>query len=268
MKIALCFLTRANLQQPQLWNRFFKQADRSKYTLYCHPKEPERVTDRILADRIIGNLVPTEYAHVSLVVATLSLFVTAFADPANEYFVLVSESTIPIIPFATLYRNLSAIGARSVANFKVPPANTEHHRRLFSLQQPQRFQNSFFQHDQWVILHRRHVALLYDFPLIEEFQRMYASDEHYFMNVLVHLKGAPVNEFVNQRTTFVNWNDQEIRTYKDEKTNEVRWRTVHPKTYGHLFKHDIDRAQSSGGWFFRKVDASCDCSLVEPYVGA
>ena len=75
-------------------------------------------------------------------------------------------------------------------------------------------------------------------------------------------------EFVNQQTTFVNWNDQEIKTIKDEKTNEVRWRTVHPKTYRHLFKHDIDRARSSGAWFFRKIDASCDCLLVEPYISA
>ena len=191
MKIAFCFLTRANLLQAQLWNRFFEQADPGKYTVYCHPKEPERVTDSILADRIIGNLVPTEYAHVSLVVATLSLFMTAYAaDPENEYFVLVSESTIPIIPFALVYRSLSGAGPRSLANFKVPPANTEHHRRLFSLQQPLRFQSSFFQHDQWIILHRRHVSLLNDFPLVEEFQRMYASDEHYFMNVLVHAKGV------------------------------------------------------------------------------
>jgi hypothetical protein len=180
----------------------------------------------------------------------------------------VSETTIPIVSFASLYRNLSGTGPRSLANFKVPPADSEHHRRQFSLQQPQRFQGSFFQHDQWIILHRRHVALLNDFPLIEEFQRMYASDEHYFMNVLVHTKGAQLTEFVNQRTTFVNWNDQEIRTYRDEKTNEVRWCTVHPKTYRHLFQHDIDRAQASGAWFFRKVAAECDCSLVEPYFSA
>src|SRR3972149_5519290 len=40
MKIAFCFLTRADLLQPAVWESFFDRVARETYNVYCHPKEP------------------------------------------------------------------------------------------------------------------------------------------------------------------------------------------------------------------------------------
>jgi hypothetical protein len=263
MKIAFCFLTRGDLLQPKVWDSFFAGASAEKYTVYCHPKHPEQVSGPILAGRIIDQRVPTRHGHVSIVKASLHLFSQAYdADKDNEYFILLSESTIPIVPFDDLYRAIALHGAHSIISYSVPPADTEHHQRLFTVTQPELFAPAFFYHDQWVALHRRHVAMLLDHPALALFAEVFAPDEHYFMNTLVHLKGASLEQFVNQRTTFVNWRDREVKLHASRETGQVVGQTVHPKTYRQLSDADLAEARSGGCWFFRKVDAACDCADV------
>lgn len=265
MKIAFCFLTRGDLLQQKVWDLFFAGAPRDRYTIYCHPKEPEQVTGPLLSDRMVKIRVPTQYAHVSLVQATINLFAQAYSDDKkNEYFVLLSESTIPIVPFATFYDGIERCGARSMVSFQVPSSESDHHRRLRAVRQPELFSSAFYYHEQWVVLHRRHLALLLDCPGLALFSRTYAPDEHYFMNVLVHLKGTPLTQFVNRRSTFVNWREREIRTYTNRQTGMVVGRTVHPKTYKVLADADLDEARKDKCWFFRKVDPECDCAAVLP----
>ncbi len=269
MKIAFCFLTRGDLLQQKIWELFFAGAPRERFTIYCHPKEPERVAGALLSGRVVKDRVPTQHGHVSLVQATLNLFAQAYADdPANEYFVLLSESTIPIVPFAQFYDGLVNCQSRSVVSFQVAAPNSEHHQRLSSVRQPELFSSAFFYHEQWVILHRRHVALLRELPGLALFSKAFAPDEHYFMNTLVHLKGAPLDQFANQRATFVNWREREIRTYTNKHTGAFVGRTVHPKTYRQLSAADLEEARRDGCWFFRKVDADCDCAAVWPRLAA
>ncbi len=40
-------------------------------------------------------------------------------------------------------------------------------------------------------------------PCYSMFENVFAPDEHYFVNVLVHVCGTPVSEFLKRRTTFV-----------------------------------------------------------------
>lgn len=266
MKIAFCFLTRGDLFQPKIWKGFFNGAALEKYTAYCHPKEPEHVAGPILRDRIIDERVPTQHGDVSLVKATLNLFSKAHDDDEdNQYFVLLSESTIPIVSFEHFYKSIERHGGHSIISYSVPPPNTEHHQRLFAVKQPALFSSAFFHHDQWVILHRRHVSMLLDHPSLALFSNVFAPDEHYFMNALVHLKGASLDQFVNQRSTFVNWRDKAIKTYTNPTTGQVVGRTFHPKTYHQLSAADLAEAHNGHCWFFRKVDAECDCATVWEY---
>jgi hypothetical protein len=262
MKIALCFLTRGDLLQPKVWDVFFSGAAAEKFTLYCHPKFPEQVTGPILRDRVIPDRVPTRHGHVSIVKATLNLFSHAYAaDEDNQYFVLLSESTIPIVRFDDLYQSIARQGEHSIISYTVPSPATLHHRRLYRVTQPELFSPAFFYHDQWIILHRRHMAMLLDHPSVELFDNVYAPDEHYFMNTLVHLRGASLDQFVNRRGTYVNWRDKEIK-FHATPTGQIFGNTVHPKTYRQLPEADLAEAENRGCWFFRKVDAACDCSMV------
>jgi hypothetical protein len=261
MKIAFCFLTQGDLLQPALWQAFFATAPQGRCNVYCHPKTPAAVTSEILSGRIIRERVATRHGDISIVAATLALFAAALADDVdNQFFVLLSESTIPIVPFAPIAGELAYAGPRSFVSYSVPAPDTEHHLRLRQVAGGARFAAAFYHHEQWVVLHRSHVLGLLDRSPLAQFGRVFAADEHYVMNVLVHLRATPLEQFVNRRTTFVNWRDQETRVRSGEETGEAGWLTYHPKTYTTLSALDLSEARNA--WFFRKVTASCDCRLA------
>ncbi len=263
MKIAFCFLTIGDLLQPKIWDAFFRAAAQEKYSVYCHPKKPQQVTSPTLRDRIIKDHTPTQHGHVSLVEATLKLFAQAYDDaPDIEYFALISESAIPLVSFGEFYAAVERKGPRSIVGYQIVGPKSEHYQRLRAVQQPERFSSAFFYHEQWVILHRRHVALLLDHPGLNLFSNVYAPDEHYFMNALIHLKRASLDQFANHRATFVNWREREVRPLTNPVTREVIGQTVHPKTYSRLSAADLAEATRADCWFFRKVTAESDCSLV------
>ena len=261
MKLAFCFLTRADLLQAALWQEFFAAGPAADFAIYCHPKEPDAVTSPVLAGRVIERRVLTSPAHISLVEATLALFAAAFrADDANEYFILLSESTIPIMSFGEIYAELGAAESCSLIAWQACLPGSEHYGRLSNIADGARFANPFYSHDQWIVLHRRHVGALLEKSYLADFARVFAPDEHYFMNVLVHALRVPLDQLVNRRTSFVSWLDPEVRSTTDPATGRLLSRTIHPKTFTSLSAWDLFGAQNH--WFLRKVTASCDCSLA------
>lgn len=264
-KVAFCFLTTTDLHQQDIWRRYFFSAYAEQYSIYCHPTQPEQVTDSLLKGNIIDKTVPTRHGDASLVQASLNLFLQAYNDPENEYFILLSESTIPIVSFNQFIASLKRCRSRSIFSYRVAPPESEHYGRLADIKQPELFSASFLHHHRWVILHRRHLAMLLDRPGLSLFSNMFAPDEHYFMNALVHLKGVRLDEFVNQHATFVNWHEKEIKECWNPTTGKLVARTVHPKTYHQLSSADL--AQADGCWFFSKVSPDCDCALVSERLG-
>jgi hypothetical protein len=269
MKIAFCFLTRDDVLQPAVWDRFFAGAPQALYNVYCHAKFPDRIGSPILKDRVIKDLVPTSHADVSIVDATIRLFAAAHdADPDNQYFILLSESTIPLVPFHAIRAELERCQSRSIISFSVPAPDTEHYRRSLAVADQKIFSAAFYFHDQWIVLHRRHVRLLMERSFLHLFDKVFAPDEHYFLNVLAHPLGVPLDQFISRRVTFVNWRDREEKLYRDRTTGRIVARTVHPKTYRTLPDADLAAARRDRCWFFRKVDAACDCRAVLDALGA
>jgi Core-2/I-Branching enzyme len=261
MKLAFCFLTRSNLNQPIAWNRFFSNADPEQYKIYSHAKYPAAVSDDILTSNQIVETIPTKPGHVSIVLATAKLFEAALEDDEeNTYFILLSESAIPIKPFASVIQELTRAGRRSVIPFSVPALGSEHQLRLNAVVDPQVFAAEWFHHGQWIVLHRSHVDALLRTPRYAMFERVFAADEHYFMNVLIHVCGVPLVEILNKATTYNNWREREVVRHSEPRDGMIQ--TVHPKTYNSLSPQDIVEAENKGCWFFRKVSASCDCRLV------
>jgi hypothetical protein len=263
MTVALCFLTVGDLSQPQVWEAFVAGA--AGATVYCHPKMPDDVSTAFLREAIIDDRIATEHGRVSLVEAALNLFRAAYADPRNSHFILLSETAVPIVPFAEVERELSMLQAKSLISFRIPEPGSEHFARQKALPMGCSF-NPFFEHDQWVVLSRQHVALLLEKPKLSWFASMFAADEHYFMNVLVHGFGVTPADVPNRRKTFVNWKDREVKEVRDPSGRLVK-RTVHPRTYDTLTSSDVQAARQMGCWFFRKVSRSCDCSALLSLVG-
>ncbi|WP_421694476.1 beta-1,6-N-acetylglucosaminyltransferase [Aestuariivirga sp.] len=254
----MCFLTMGDVTQPSLWAAYARLCQES--TFYCHPKHPEQVQSPFLRERIIGHRVPTSWGGLSLVAATLSLFRTAYLDRHHDHFILLSETTIPIVPPGTVERELNMVKGQSIINFTVAEPGSEHFQRAQALPPTHPFQ-PFFAHDQWVILSRPHVRVLLETPRLEWFLRMFAPDEHYILNVLAHECGVRPREVINQRRTFVNWTERERRETRDEQGNLVL-RSTHPKSYDQLSPGDVLNAREEGNWFFRKVSSRCDCSAL------
>jgi hypothetical protein len=262
MTIALCFLTLGDLSQPVIWEAFLAEA--GGVSVYCHPKHPEEVSTDFLRRGIIADRVATAHAQVSLVDATLNLFRAAYADARNQHFILLSETTVPIVTLADVERDLSGLPGKSIISYRIPASGTEHFRRQAALPADCRF-DPFFEHDQWVVLSRKHVSLLFEKPKLQSFARMFAPDEHYFMNVLAHHCGVRPDEVQNRRKTFVNWKEREVREVKNAAGQLVK-RTVHPRTYDSLTSSDVLQARGMGCWFFRKVSRRADCGGLLNFV--
>ena len=103
MKIAFLFLTRDNVNFPDLWSNWFKGHE-DKYNIYCHPKTPELVTVRWQKDNIIDNIVETGWGYI--VDAYTELLKVAMQNKDNIKFVTISESCVPLQPFITFYKFL------------------------------------------------------------------------------------------------------------------------------------------------------------------
>lgn len=255
MSIAFCFLTIGDVTQPTLWQSFFEK--RGEFGVFCHPKNPENISTELLKNGIIGEISQTKHGDVSLVSATPNLLRAAFNEDAYEHFILLSETTIPIVSLREIVREISLYKSKSLINYRIPPPGSEHFNRQNALLTDLRM-SPFFFHDQWIILSREHVRRLLDKPRIEWFAKMFAADEHYFLNILAHQCRVGVDEIINQRKTYVNWREREIKELK-RFDGRILIRTIHPKTYHHLTVDEVKAARSEKNWFFRKVSSQCDC---------
>ena len=107
-KIAFLFLTINNLKHSSIWDKYFKSVNKNKYSIYVHPKYPNRVSDTILKENIIDDLVETKYGF--LVEAMVKLMDSGLKDKNKKFFVFVSDSCIPIKKFDVLYEEVFKIG--------------------------------------------------------------------------------------------------------------------------------------------------------------
>jgi len=103
-KIAYLFLIYDEINHEELWHKYFKNIDKSRYSIYIHYKynKPLQYFDSFKLDVIIQ----TEYAELSLVKAQNSLLREALKNHDNERFVFLSNSCIPLKKFDYIYDNL------------------------------------------------------------------------------------------------------------------------------------------------------------------
>ena len=83
MKIAFLFLTIDNVRIPKIWEYYFKD-NYDKLNIYCHPKNPEKVTIEWQKRNIINNLTNTKWGHFTN--AILNLFKAALKNKDNKKF--------------------------------------------------------------------------------------------------------------------------------------------------------------------------------------
>jgi len=233
-KIAFCFLTYENFSQPALWNNFFSNKQ-DKYNIYIHNKLP--FIDYVYHNEkyCIDNCIATQYAHISVVKATIELFKKALLDPENKYFVLLSESCIPLYNFDDIYsmiqtKNTNIIDV--VNNTNMERFNDLNYDNFFD-------KNNFAKQKPCTILNRTTAELFAytDFTYLFN-DNFYAPDEHYFINLCNKFSIPYLNSHINY--SHWEWNHQ-----------------GRPKTYNELTIEEVNHLKSQNYMFMRKIGKNC-----------
>lgn len=236
-KIAFLFLTRNDVNQPDLWTEYLESAG-SSAEVFAHVKEREDLAPEAwISKYLIDDHIETDWASLSLVEATLLLLETALEKSDCTHFALVSESCVPVRSFAALTRSLqldrrSRMFVRSWAD-----------ERKTNLLKAQRVENldgirkeiAHFQ-AQWMCLNRDDAELLNKRRLLDHFENCFAPDESYFATALAVLGRPPLQAVANRHFTWTDWNSG----------------GAHPEEYDQISPETVSRIADSGCFFARK----------------
>lgn len=233
-KMALCFLTYTNVSQPKLWHKIIHNHE-DKINVYIHNKHNFKDNKYGLHNYCIKNRVQTKHAHISLVQATLKLFEEAFQNNENEFFILLSDKTIPLYNYDYIYNKIKKINTNIISNesYKsIERYNNLNNKNFFNI-------NQFSKQSQWMVLNRKTVEFFIhnDFTYLYS-DNFYAPDEHYFINLCIKFN-IP---FLEKQITYVNWEENDGT----------------PTTYIHLTNEFINEIKKNKDfWFIRKISQHC-----------
>lgn len=274
MKIAFLFLTIDNVLFPEIWEHYFKN-NNNKFNIYCHPKNPDKVTVEWQKENIINNLAPTKWGF--LIQATINLLFYALQNKDNHKFILVSESCLPIKSFNLLYDFLKKDNLKT-SYIDLYPKDTDLTNLKKSKLPPNYFSYKLRKHSQWFCLSRYHTKKLLNHPDLHKFKKIIAGDE----NILTLIHNDKYIKIF--KITFANWDNELINSENErikkkilgyffkqekEKTNkynkliqELRKKRFnlgsHPKTYNKLSEDELKEIKDSESFFFRKFSADSD----------
>lgn len=244
-KVAFLFLARANLPLDFIWHAFFQNAEEGNFSIYIHSK-PGFVFDETTTrshyffGRQIERSVQVAWGEASMIEAERNLLGTALEDPANQRFVLLSESCVPLYNFSYTYNYLMSSSKSFVDSFL-----DKKEGRYNPKMSPTIPKDKWKKGSQWITLVRRHAAVIVDdniiFPVFQRHckrrpdlglegknnvrkviqkEHNCIPDEHYVQTLL---SLSELEDELERRTlTYTSWNQS--RTGKGKQS----W---HPSTF-------------------------------------
>lgn len=240
--IALCFLTYDKLNQNNIWNNLFLK-HRDKLNIYIHNKKEFIDKKHNTNQYCIKKKIATQYGNISLVSATIKLLKEAYKYENNKYFILLSNSCIPIQTYNYIYTQINKYDTNMFFGTG-HPMGKDGQERFYNL-----INDNFIHYDhwmsqsQWCILKRDTVNFFIENDYTPLFKNMFAPDEHYFINIC-HKFRIP---YKLSNITYVNWDKG---TYYD---NGFR-----PYTYNYLDINTINNIRIEGYLFMRKISDKCE----------
>ncbi|XP_042991881.1 glycosyltransferase BC10 isoform X1 [Carya illinoinensis] len=223
-KIAFMFLTPGSLPFEKLWDKFF-YGHEDKFSVYVHAskEKPIHVSGHfanrdIHSDQLI--MVQVIWGKISMVDAERRLLAYALQDPANQHFVLLSDSCVPLHNFDYIYNYLMHTNISFVDCFQDPGPHGN--GRYSEHMLPEIEKKDFRKGAQWFSMKRQHaVIVLADYLYYSKFRdyckpglegRNCIADEHY-LPTFFHI--VDPGGIANWSITHVDW-------------SERKW---HPKSY-------------------------------------
>lgn len=152
-RVYFLFMVGDDIPNAELWRTFFADGSNEEWSAYLHCKSgcTSSITAKLPGSHAV-DMVPTYYCH-DLVTAMVQLlrFSTRDAGHADDKFVFVSDSTLPVKPFKEVY---AAIHEHKESDFCIFPsdhwAETDFDNQRAYL----------VKHQQWVVLNREHAKLM------------------------------------------------------------------------------------------------------------
>lgn len=202
-KIAFLYLTRLPIMPfEDVWREFFLwRKHSSTHTIYTHPPPQTQFSNKsFFHSTEIPERVEVKWGHISVVQASQLLVRNALLDKNNTFFVLLSESCIPIQPLSTWTELLLPLN-KSISNVcRNTLSEKDGHRWLPSLNKTI---TQFRKSENWFALTRKH-AEIYGKLDLSPWNEVDCADEHVIPSTLATLNLS--NEAVcNPSITYLSW---------------------------------------------------------------
>jgi hypothetical protein len=255
-KIAFLFLIYDIINLEELWNSFFKNVDKNKYTIYIHFKND--VPLKFFEQYKLKNCIETIYADISLVCAQNILLEAALQDENNEHFIFLSNSCVPFKNFEFIYNKLSI----DKSYFNMAPKERCFPRcdYLLNYIESKNIQKSA----QWCILNKKHSKIILshcNYEYIKLYENIRAPDESCYIttifinNLQEELITTPNSS--NNATTFINWADMDYAFPSNYGL----------KNYTFITEEELVYLINSNCLFGRKFNKEClDCFTKNIYL--
>ncbi|KAB2613587.1 hypothetical protein D8674_035903 [Pyrus ussuriensis x Pyrus communis] len=238
-KVAFLFLARRDLPLDFLWNTFFKNGDAANFSIYIH-SEPGFVFDEpttrsaFFHGRQLNNSIQVGWGESSMIEAERILLQEALSDPANQRFVLLSDSCVPLYNFSYIYNYIISSPKSFVDSFV-----DGHAFRYDPKMAPTIPKERWRKGSQWIALVRRHAEIIVNdktvFPVFRKFckrwppgdlkwrrklltfeqKRNCIPDEHYVQTLLASAAGSKKRSWHPIKFDFADAGPQKMREIKD-----------------------------------------------------
>ena len=214
-KIAFMFLTRNNLIKPELWYKFLNEG-RDKCNIYFHTKEKDKIVQKFVKDNQIEKHVHTKWGTSSLVTASNYLIEEALKDETNKYFVLVSETCIPLYTFNYIYKKLFSSNKSYLYTGLTPTRGVKVYEETLDIvyskiSNPEELvdRDTIMRNSQWMILNREHAEISNRYNYEHLFKNFKVADEWYYWNVLnKHDQNFKDNHIADVKPTFFKYDGE------------------------------------------------------------
>ncbi|KQK16967.1 hypothetical protein BRADI_1g31680v3 [Brachypodium distachyon] len=219
-KIALMFLTPGSLPFEKLWEKFL-QGHEGRYSIYVHAsrQKPVHSSSLFVGRDIHSDAVIVVWGKISMIDAEKRLLANALEDADNQFFVLLSDSCVPLHSFDYVYNYLMGTNISFVDCFQDPGP---HGNGRYSLEMlPEIEERDFRKGAQWFAITRRHALLILADNLYYKKFKLYCkpadgrnciADEHYLPTLFNMVDPGGI---ANWSVTHVDW-------------SEGKW---HPRSY-------------------------------------
>ncbi|XP_009614451.1 glycosyltransferase BC10-like isoform X1 [Nicotiana tomentosiformis] len=249
-KVAFLFLVRRNLPLDFLWGSFFENAETGNFSIYIH-SEPGFVFDEsttrspFFYNRQLTNSTKIDlqvaWGESSMIQAEKLLLGAALDDPANQRFVLLSDSCVPLYNFSYIYNYLMA-SPRSFVDSFLDKKEARYNPKM----SPYIPMSKWRKGSQWITLIRKHAEVVADDDAVLRVFKMFCKrrpsleaskgkknmklqkqhncipDEHYVQTLLA-MHGFE-GELERRTITYTEWN---------ESVTNMEKRGWHPITFSY-----------------------------------